>query len=216
MNTEDLKLLAKNLANPDGEKGIEVAEMMNATNISMTLESIKSMELNPADHILEIGHGNAGHLEQLLKHTDNLSYTGLDISETMRNEAAEKNKAFRNQAEFMVYDGRNIPFEDRYFDKIFTVNTLYFWISPLDFLNEIFRVLKDNGTFVLTFGQKDFMENLPFTSHGFQLYTNNDVQKLISKSEFSEVTFTQKEEWIKSKTGDEPVKRRYTILTIKK
>jgi hypothetical protein len=41
MDKEKLKILAQNLANPQGEKGIEIGEMMNETNIGMTLESIK-------------------------------------------------------------------------------------------------------------------------------------------------------------------------------
>ena len=52
MNTEDLKLLAKNLANPQGDKGIEIAEMMDTTNISMTMESIEALELDDSDRIL--------------------------------------------------------------------------------------------------------------------------------------------------------------------
>ena len=43
MENENLKILAQNLANPQGEKGIEIGEMMNATNIGMTLESIKTL-----------------------------------------------------------------------------------------------------------------------------------------------------------------------------
>ena len=77
-----------------------------------------------------------------------------------------------------VYDGQNIPFGEQSFDKIFTVNTLYFWKEPNTFLEEIYRVLRNNGTFVLTFGHKDFMSNLPFTQYGFQLYHTEDVEKL--------------------------------------
>ncbi|MCT3728448.1 class I SAM-dependent methyltransferase [Elizabethkingia anophelis] len=216
MNTEDLKLLAKNLANPQGEKGIEIAEMMDATNISMTMESVAALELDDSNRILEIGHGNAGHLEQLLKLADDLNYTGLDISETMRDHAQRKNIKFENQSQFFVYDGQNIPFGEQSFDKIFTVNTLYFWKEPNAFLEEIYRVLRNNGTFVLTFGNKDFMSNLPFTQYGFQLYDTEDVEKLIAKSQFVQVKLLQKEEWIPGKTGDGPVKRNYTILTLKK
>ncbi|MEC5171504.1 hypothetical protein [Chryseobacterium nepalense] len=38
MEKQDLKILAQNLANPQGKKGIEIGEMMNDTNIGMTLE----------------------------------------------------------------------------------------------------------------------------------------------------------------------------------
>jgi hypothetical protein len=63
MDTEKLKILAQNLANPQGEKGIEIGEMMNETNIGMTLESIKMLLIEDDEHILEIGHGNAAHVK---------------------------------------------------------------------------------------------------------------------------------------------------------
>jgi len=215
MNETDLKILAKNLANPEGEKGLEIADMMHATNISMTLESIKSLTLQDGDSVLEIGQGNAGHLEFVLESAKNLQYIGLDISKTMKMAAAKKNQAFENQAQFLVYNGQDIPFEDHKFEKIFTVNTLYFWEKPLDFLNEIFRVLKHKGSFVLTFGQKEFMQNLAFTEFGFNLYDNQTLIDLIEESQFSNYVLTENEELIKSKTG-QLVTRKYTILTIKK
>jgi len=216
MEEKDLKILAQNLANPQGEKGIEISEMMNATNIGMTLESIKTLLIEDGEHILEIGHGNAGHLKNILDKAKELKYTGIDISETMNKEARNLNVEFKDQAEFILYEGKKLPFEDEVFDKIFTVNTVYFWENPVEFLNEIYRVLKDNGTFVLTFGQKDFMEKLPFTVFDFKLYNNSEMEELISQSHFKRMKISEKEEEIKSKTGDETIKRIYTVLTIKK
>ncbi|REC47665.1 class I SAM-dependent methyltransferase [Chryseobacterium pennipullorum] len=216
MEKEELKTLAQNLANPQGEKGIEIGEMMNATNIGMTLESIRTLLIEDDERILEIGHGNAGHVKSLIHLATNLKYTGIDISETMYTEARRINKDFESQADFILYDGMELPFEDGSFDKIFTVNTVYFWKDPAAFLNEIYRVLKDDGTFVLTFAQKDFMEKLPFTAYDFTLYNNSDMEELISKSHFKRMKTSEKEEQIKSKTGDETIQRIYTVLTIKK
>ncbi|MGU3374010.1 class I SAM-dependent methyltransferase [Chryseobacterium sp. M5A1_1a] len=216
MEKEELKILAQNLANPQGEKGIEIGEMMNATNIGMTLESIRTLLIEDDQHILEIGHGNAGHLKSLLNLAQDLKYTGVDISETMHNEAKKLNKEFESKADFVLYEGKKLPFKDQTFDKIFTVNTVYFWEDPIEFLNEIYRVLKDNGTFVLTFGQRDFMEKLPFTAYDFALYNNNEMEELVSKSHFKRMKTSEKEEEIKSKTGNETIQRIYTILTIKK
>ncbi|NIF06451.1 class I SAM-dependent methyltransferase [Chryseobacterium sp. Tr-659] len=216
MEKEELKILAQNLANPQGEKGIEIGEMMNATNISMTLESIRTLLIEDNQQILEIGHGNAGHLKNIFGLAKNLKYTGIDISETMHNEAKRLNKEFENQADFILYEGKKLPFQDRTFDKIFTVNTVYFWENPVEFLNEVYRVLKDDGTFVLTFGQREFMEKLPFTAFDFTLYNNNEMEELISKSHFKRMKTSEKEEQIKSKTGGETIHRIYTILTIKK
>ena len=216
MEKDELKILARHLANPEGEKGIEIGEMMNATNISMTLESIRALLIEDDERILEIGHGNAGHLKNIFSLAKGLKYTGIDISETMHREAKRLNQEFESQADFVLYEGTKLPFEDETFDKIFTVNTAYFWKNPVDFLNEIFRVLKDNGTFVLTFGQRDFMEKLPFTAYDFNLYNNDEMEELVSKSHFKRMKTSEKEEQIKSKTGNETIQRIYTILTIKK
>lgn len=216
MDTEKLKILAQNLAHPQGEKGIEIGEMMNETNIGMTLESIQTLLIEDNEHILEIGHGNAGHVRNILNKAIDVKYTGIDISETMHHEAIKLNKDFENQAEFVLYEGTELPFKDKTFDKIFTVNTVYFWEKPKDFLNEIYRVLKDNGTFVLTFGQRDFMEKLPFTQFGFTLYNTGEMEETVSKSYFKRMKISERQEEVKSKTGEETITRNYTILTIKK
>lgn len=216
MEKEELKILAQNLANPQGEKGIEIGEMMNATNIGMTLESIRTLLIEDDENILEIGHGNADHLRSILNLAKGLKYTGIDISETMHLEAKRLNRKFEDQVEFILYEGKILPFADKTFDKIFTVNTVYFWDDPVGFLNEIYRVLKDEGTFVLTFGQRDFMEKLPFTAYDFKLYNNDEMEELVSKSHFKRMKTSEREEEIKSKTGNETIQRIYTILTIKK
>lgn len=216
MDTEKLKILAQNLANPEGEKGIEIGEMMNETNIGMTLESIAALLLEDDERILEIGHGNAGHVKSIISKAQNLQYAGIDISETMHNEAKKLNETFKNQAEFVLYEGEKLPFQDQNFDKIFTVNTVYFWKNPINFLNEIYRVLKSNGTFVLTFGQKYFMEKLPFTQFNFRLYNTDEMEEIVSKTKFKRMKISEKQEEVKSKTGDETITRNYTILTIKK
>lgn len=216
MDKENSKILAQHLAHPEGEKGIEIGEMMNATNIGMTLESIHALVIEDHEHILEIGHGNAGHVKHILSKAQSIRYTGIDISETMHHEAIRLNKAFGNQVEFLLYDGQTLPFGDKMFDKIFTVNTVYFWQQPVQYLNEIYRVLKDNGAFVLTFGQRDFMEKLPFTEFGFKLYNTDEMEETVSQSHFKRMQISERQEDVKSKTGNETITRNYTILTIKK
>jgi len=214
MTENELKILAQQLSNPEGEVGKDVAKMMNETNISMTKETIKSLLLMDNEKVLELGHGNAGHLSYLLDFAENINYTGLEISETMKSEAEIINQKYLSQAKFQLYDGKKIPLESESFDKILTVNTIYFWENPVDFLNEIYRVLKEHGSFVLTFAKKDFMKTLPFTAD-FKLYNYEDIELLISQTNFKRMIKSDKEELITSKTG-ESVKREYQVLTIKK
>ncbi|SFO21695.1 Methyltransferase domain-containing protein [Paenimyroides ummariense] len=214
---DDLKDLAKQLGNPEGETGIEVANMMNATNIGMTKHTITSLNLDKNDIVLELGHGNCGHLPFLMNQAKNLKYFGLEISELMQQEATKSNQNYieNNSAKFELYNGTEIPFDDAAFDKIFTVNTLYFWKNPDLLLNEIYRVLKPNGIFALTFADKSFMDKLPFTPFGFNLYSLKDAEELLQKNQFKILNSISQTEQVSSKTN-EMVNRSFFTVLVKK
>lgn len=217
MKQEELQAIASQLKNPSGEKGIEMANMMNETNINMTRHSIQNLNISNENKILELGHGNAGHAAFLFEQADNLKYYGLEMSELMFQEARQMNRNFvsQKQAFFSLYDGNKIPFEDEYFDKIFTVNTIYFWQEPEKLLLEIYRALKPNGNFCLTFAEEDFMKKLPFTQFEFELYSTEKAQKLIEKTPFT-IAYTETQtEKVKSKTG-ELVDRAFTTIVLEK
>lgn len=214
---DDLKELGKQLGNPEGETGIEVANMMNATNIGMTKHAIETLNLSSNDVVLELGHGNCGHLPFLLKQAENLKYFGLEISELMQQEAIKSNQNYikKNSAEFRLYNGTEIPFDNESFDKIFTVNTLYFWQNPNLLLNEIYRVLKPNGIFVLTFDDKSFMEKLPFTPFGFNLYSLKDAEELLHQNHFKIIESISQTEQVFSKTNEMVNRIFFTVLAEK-
>ena len=65
MKPEELQAIASQLKHPSGEKGIEMANMMHETNINMTKHSIQNLNISNENRILELGHGNAGHVEFL-------------------------------------------------------------------------------------------------------------------------------------------------------
>jgi len=217
MKQEELQAIAAQLKHPTGEKGIEMANMMNETNINMTRHSIQNLHIAKENKILELGHGNAGHVKFLLEQAENLKYYGLEMSELMFQEARKINRNFvsQKQAFFSIYDGNEIPFEDESFDKIFTVNTIYFWQEPEKLLLEIYRVLNPNGNFCLTFAEEDFMKTLPFTQFEFELYSTEKAQQLIQKTPFKIVYTETQTEKVKTKTG-ELVDRAFTTLVLEK
>lgn len=217
MEERDLKELSGQLMNPNGERGVEVANMMNETNMGMTVNSIDNLMLKGDERILEVGHGNAGHLNYLLEKASGLIYKGVDISDLMIQEAVRINKSFveKGRAEFIHYNGKNIPFENDSFDSVFTVNTIYFWTHSDIFLKEIARVMKSGGHFALTFAEASFMETLPFTKFNFTLYTVEKVTRLIEKTELKIVTVDLQKEQVRSKAGDLIEREFVTILTTK-
>lgn len=216
-NKETLKILAAQLRQPTGSGGIEVAHMMHATNIKMTHHAIDKLDLRDGQLILELGHGNCGHLAYLMEQKNRLVYTGLEMSELMKMEAQKTNEEFvmAKQASFHLYDGLHIPFPDNHFDRIFTVNTIYFWQDPEYLLSELYRVAQPSGLLNITFADKRFMQQLPFTQFGFALYDQEGITELIATSLFKTIALDTQTETVTSKTGD-VIDREYSTITLEK
>ena len=70
---EALKELEQQLRCPSGTRGKELAENMHASNFSMTAPSIDLLQLQANDTVLELGHGNCGHINYLLEKAPSLS-----------------------------------------------------------------------------------------------------------------------------------------------
>lgn len=217
MKQEELQAIASQLKHPTGEKGIEMGNMMNETNINMTRHSIQNLHIESGNTILELGHGNAGHVAFIFDQAENIKYYGLEMSELMFQEARQINRNFvsQKQAFFSIYDGTEIPFEDNLFNKVFTVNTIYFWQEPEKLLSEIYRVLQPKGILCITFAEESFMKQLPFTQFEFELYSTEKAEKLIEKTSFKIINKETLTEKVKSKTG-ELVDRAFTNLVLEK
>ncbi len=209
--------LAAQLRNPTGAGGIEIGNVMNETNVLMIEHTLNALELKDNDSILELGHGNGKHIKTVLESAQNLSYQGLDISETMIAEA----KAFcaenhlKKQTQFELYEGRVVPSPENTFNKIFTINTLYFWEEPTALLKELYRVLKPGGFCCITFITERAMEGLEFTDYGFEKYTQTKFEKLVSKTDFIILNMELHSENISGKLGSSS-NRYYYVAKLEK
>jgi len=210
---EELKAIADQLSHPKGDMGIEVSKTMHESNITMTQKAIELLHLEEGERLLELGHGNAHHVPDMLKEYPGLHYSGLEISELMHQEAkkANENAISDKTAAFYLYDGEEIPFGSESFDKIMTVNTIYFWKDPKKTAAEIHRVLKADGSFTLAFAQKRFMETLPFTQYGFTFYDDEKVEELMHGAGFTIVEQSDIKEVVKSKDLKN-VEREFTVM----
>lgn len=212
-NDNDLKEMANQLSSPKGEDGKKTGERMAISNQNMIARTIHQLNLIKDDHVLEIGHGNGSHVKDLIAIATRLHYFGIDISETMNTEATRINKDLvkKNIVAFELSNGNDIDFPQASFDKIFTVNTIYFWEKPEAYAKEIYRVLKPGGSFCVTFGDKKFMEKLPFTKWKFQLYDKNTVSALLTNAGFMIAEVNEETETVKSNIG-ETIERDIVII----
>lgn len=196
MDEETLKAIAGQLRQPTGEYAIQVGEKMNEGNLHINLNTIEALNLTTGDNILEIGMGNGFFVKNILSTDNSIKYTGCDFSEIMVGEARKQNENFiaNGQAEFHLTDANELPFEKETFDKVFTINTIYFWDNPQKVLAEIWRVLKPKGQVIISVRPKSIMVHYPFVKYGFKTFSNGDLSELISKNNFKVVDVIEKEE----------------------
>jgi ubiquinone/menaquinone biosynthesis C-methylase UbiE len=106
---------------------------------------------------LEIGPG-PGYLGlEWLKKTEGTLLKGLEISEDMI-AIAKKNAAeysLSDRVEYFKGDAQKMPYEDKYFDAVFTNGSLHEWAHPENILNEIARVLKPGGRYFISDMRRD-------------------------------------------------------------
>lgn len=214
---EQLRAIEQQLRCPSGDMGVELGQRMNEFNKAMVLHTIEALELQKGEIVLELGHGNGGHLSHLLQQATQLVYYGLDISSTMHEQAKVMNQQLMQQQSlhFQLYNGLELPFEDNFFDKIMTVNTIYFWEDHSQLMQEIGRVLKPQGTAIITFAHKSYLENSPTVGNLFTLVSKEEVQQWGALAGLTTVKFVDLHDQIEN-SAQEWVRRDFSLAILAK
>jgi SAM-dependent methyltransferase len=97
--------------------------------------------------VLDPGSGNGGISIAFAKHGARVS--GVEIEEDLVNIARKEAVAEGSSAEFILYDGKKLPFPDSTFDAAVSVSVLEHVTGPVNYLSEILRVLKPGGVLYL-------------------------------------------------------------------
>ncbi len=182
----DLKEVAKQLAHPKGKLGVDVGLGMNHLNRRINLNTYKLLQLKDHENVLDIGIGNGRLISTAFKHCNNIFFTGIDISTTMIKEAKNCNCDFieTGKVKIIQSDIEQMPFNHGAYDKICTVNTIYFWVNPAKALNEVYRILASEGIFIIAFRPYVPGKSVDFSSYGFKEYTIEDVSALLQNTAF--------------------------------
>ena len=108
---------------------------------------------------LEIGPG-PGYLGlEWLTKTNDTRLKGLEISNDMIT-LAQKNAVeygLSPRVEYFQGDAKKMPFNDNYFDAVFANGSLHEWADPDMIFNEIARVLKPGGRYVISDLRRDMI-----------------------------------------------------------
>ena len=124
------------------------------------LEELKKIEFND---LLDVGCGTGPMIELLTEEYPDRHYVGMDLTPKMIEVANAK--GLKN-AEFIVGDSENMPFENESFDVLICANSFHHYPDPQEFFNEVKRVLRPNGVLVLR----------DYTSYPFVIWLMNHTE----------------------------------------
>ena len=135
----------------------------------------------------------------------------------MVEEACKLNKQLieNGQVTFLLASAEKLPFNHETFDKVFTVNTIYFWDNQALILSEIHRVLKQNGQITIAIRPKSVMEHYPFVKFGFTMFTKEDLINLLNRNNFKVIDTLEKDEPVQEINGDKMTVETLLISAVK-
>lgn len=146
------KKFFSNARKPVGFLGkIMVSGMNGGGHAAMANWALKQVMVSDNDHVLDIGCGGGGNIARMLKLAQHGKVDGIDFSSV----SVEKSKKVNAKAivegrcEVMEGNVTKLTFEAETFDVVTAFETIYFWPDIEHCFNEVKRVLKIGGKFVI-------------------------------------------------------------------
>jgi ubiquinone/menaquinone biosynthesis C-methylase UbiE len=159
------------------------------TNISFSIENLDNYYIRVSifnalknclpyfkGKLLDVGCGKMPYKEYILKHSETKNYVGLDI-ET----ALVYDKDIRPD---YTWNGNTMPFEDDAYDTVMATEILEHCPLPSQTLNEMYRVLKNDGYLFLSV---PFLWTLHEVPHDEYRYTPFALHRLLKEAGFADI-----------------------------
>jgi arsenite methyltransferase len=184
------KFIAAQLRKPSGFFGqLVTVRLLNRVNVPMNRLVLDILQLQPDDHVLEIGFGGGDLIARMAQIATRGHITGVDFSIDAVEVCRKRFDALikTGTIDLLCASVEALPFNADSFSKVCSVNTIYFWPDPLAALGQIHRVMKKDGTLLICFRPRTVMEKQEISHYGFTLFEPNDVKALLSTAGYRNV-----------------------------
>ncbi len=136
---------------PHGWLGRMTGWLMGLLNRKLNRITVKHLDLNVDDTVLEIGCGAGQAVREIITTTLCHRAAGIDPSAEMIEQSAKLNATQQQVGQLDLRQGQveTLPWPNSSFTKVFAISNFHIWDSRRAGLNEIWRVLRPAGTLVL-------------------------------------------------------------------
>lgn len=180
-----LKTFFTNCAHPEGRMGRAMLKFMNCCHAPLTNWGLKLVGIQDHWTMLDIGCGGGATLQRLLRQSKDAQVYGIDISEESVAKARQVNTKVLNKQVFITQgSAEKLPYQDETFDLVTAVETVYFWPNLPNCLQEVHRVLKQNGKFAIMVEVVDNDSMWTSVVDGMTVYSPVELKQLLDDAGF--------------------------------
>jgi ubiquinone/menaquinone biosynthesis C-methylase UbiE len=182
-----------------------LALIWNRRNSALNDAALRRLRPAANDHVLDVGFGGGYLISQMLNEVAAGHVSGIDASAALvrrcRRRFARRIQAGDLDLQCAPVD--TLPYPDGGFDKVASVNSLFFWPDFSRGIQEIRRVLSPDGFLVLAYTRKEDLDSRGLSSHGVRSFTDDEVARTLEHAGFRDVVIEQEQDKY----------RRYSIVT---
>ena len=195
-----LSKIFSNTRKPEGFFGkIMVNGMNGGGHAAMANWALSSLQIKEDSQILDIGCGGGGNIARLLKRCPNGTVTGIDYSSVSVEKSKKVNAQAIQEDRCEVVEGSvaSLPFEDEAFDMVTAFDTIYFWPDIEHCFNEVKKVLKAGGTFVIVNeddGLSGTNEKWEKIIDGMHTYDPQEIRLHLTNTGFKDINIRRDEQ----------------------
>ena len=184
------KYVACQLHHPAGPIGrIILPRLFNLRNRALNDLTLKFLELNPNDRVLELGFGGGYLLGRISEIITSGWIAGIDSSPEMVAFCKKKYRSLVSQGKLEIQhaSAEALPYPEDQFTKACTVNTIFYFPNTTQAIQELWRVLAYGGALVVCFTSEKCLENRKFTRNGLKIFRETEVQDIMESCGFQHI-----------------------------
>jgi ubiquinone/menaquinone biosynthesis C-methylase UbiE len=191
-------LLRSQLGRPSGLFGsLIVGPVLNVANTGLISTTIELAAPQANDTVLDVGFGGGASLAALAGKAPHARIVGIDYSRDMVADAGRRiaQQSLRSHVRVLCGDVAALPFADGVFDRIITINSLYYWPRLMAGLREMARVLKPHGRLAIGYHSPDGLRVFTQGWEGFANYEPEELARRLRHARFEMLAIEHRDRW---------------------